>query len=310
MASRGAEDFVLAIDFGGTKTAAAIVTLDGRLLRCQRTETDPARGAHAAVERGLRIGRDLLERARGDGWRCLAAGVVSPGVIRPDGVLLAPNLPGWDRLTLTGLVREGLPVERVAVGNDVKAAGAAEALWGALADASPAVYLNLGTGIGTALLIDGQIVHGAHGAAGELGYARRPQANASTPVLEELVGGRALGRRASALLGRTVSAAEAFEATELALVDLVDGALDELATHIANLCLGVDPALVAVGGGLMGSAPRIVASLSRRLSLLPFPPPLVRARFLRDASLYGAAALALRWSDGSRQWLDRSGVSS
>ena len=56
------------------------------------------------------------------------------------------------------------------VATDVKAAATAEARWGALAGYDPAIYLNLGTGLGAAIVVDGRVVKGAHGASGEIGY--------------------------------------------------------------------------------------------------------------------------------------------
>jgi glucokinase len=58
----------------------------------------------------------------------------------------------------------------VRIANDVQAAGLAEARWGALQDADPAIYLNLGTGLAAAILVGGRRLGGAHGAAGEIGY--------------------------------------------------------------------------------------------------------------------------------------------
>ena len=64
--------------------------------------------------------------------------------------------------------------------------------------------------------------------------------------------------------------------------------------HVANMAIVLDPERIAVGGGLMGSSDRILAALEWRVrSAVPFPPSLVCARFLHDAALRGAIALAL-----------------
>ena len=70
-----------------------------------------------------------------------------------------------------------------------------------------------------------------------------------------------------------------------------------LALHIANLALMVDPERIAVGGGMMGSAERVLSALRRTLErAVPFPPAVVCARFLHDAALRGAVALAVEIS--------------
>jgi glucokinase len=63
---------------------------------------------------------------------------------------------------------------------------------------------------------------------------------------------------------------------------------------IANMAILLDPERIAVGGGMMGSAERVLAALRRRLErAVPFPPEVVRARFVHDTALRGAVALAL-----------------
>lgn len=286
-------DLVLAIDFGGTKVAVAAATLDGELGERVRFEVEG--GAEQVVARALAVARETVARA---GGRCVAAGVVCPGIPREDRVLLAPNVPGWESLALARRVREGLGLERVTVGNDVKAAGLAEARWGTLAGADPGVFLSLGTGVAAAVIAGGRVLAGAHGAAGELGYTLRsgdePAFADGHAPLEEIAGGRFIGERASELLGREASAADAFAAEDGRVRDLVDRTLDELAINVANLAIVVDPQRIAVGGGMMGSGERVLAALRRRLErAVPFPPELVPARFVHDAALRGAVALAL-----------------
>ena len=299
MSSDRHRDFVLGIDFGGTKTALATADRSGRPLERLRLDTRADRGAEQLVARALGAGHRLIDRtAVGTGGRCLAAGVASPGIVRAERVDLAPNLPVWERLALGRLLGEDLGIPVVA-GNDVKAAAEAEARWGSLRGADPAVFLSLGTGVAAALLVRGRVVRGAHGAAGEIGYNLRGVGDAAGAAagrapLEEFVGCRALGERGSRLLGRPLSAADLFAHPDARAHALVDDALAELATHVANLAVLIDPERIAVGGGLMGASARIMAALERRLRLaVPYPPDLVAARFPDDAPLRGAIALAL-----------------
>jgi glucokinase len=292
-------ELLAAVDFGGTKVALATATLDGEIVDEARFGIDAPRGAEHAVARALGAARSSIARAEAaTGGACVAAGVVCPGVVREDGIALAPNVPGWERLALRPLVQDGLGLERVGVGNDVKAAAVAEARWGTLAGADPALFLNLGTGVAAAVLAGGRVVSGAHGAAGEIGYSLRGVAEAGAfadghAPLEEVAGGRFLGVRASRLAGRDVTAAEAFAAGDGPTRELVDRALDELAVHVANMALLLDPERIAVAGGMMGSGGRVLAALERRLRrAVPFPPEVVRARFVHDAALRGAVALA------------------
>jgi glucokinase len=293
-------DFVLAIDFGGTKTAVASADMTGSILRQSRLDTNAAGGAQQLLERTSAAARELIERTAAEvGGQCAAVGVATPGVVYDSGILLSPNIPGWDQVPLRETLRASLHMPAVFVGNDVKTATMAEMRWGALKGADPAVYLSLGTGIASAIAFGGRVVTGAHGASGEIGYNLRSVLDTSGAVqgrapLEEAIGGRFIGERASLLLGEKLSAADVFAHTDVRARFLVDEALAELATHVANLAILIDPARIAVGGGLMHSSEVILQALAFRLSYaVPFPPELVPARFLNDASLYGAIALAL-----------------
>ena len=127
-------DVVLGIDFGGTKIALATAAVGGEILETTRLQTQAADGAAQALERSLAAGRALIDATAG---RCVAVGAVSPGIVQTDRVLLAPNVPGWDALALPDALRDGLQIDSVAVGNDVKAAALAEARWGSLRGADP-----------------------------------------------------------------------------------------------------------------------------------------------------------------------------
>jgi glucokinase len=287
-------DLVLGIDFGGTKIAIGVADRDGTVLRQRRLSTDPESGAEQVVSRALAAARELL-----DGSDPVSVGVASPGIVLAEKILLAPNIPGWEDLRLRDVVAAEFG-PAVAVGNDVKAAGLAELRWGALVGADPAVFLSLGTGIAAAVVVGGRVLAGANGAAGEIGYNLRGTggtasfASGSAP-LEEAVGGRGLGARASERLGRPVTAAELFALSRADGVakELVAEALDELAVHVANLAITLDPQLIAVGGGLARSADLVLPALRRRLAhAVPFPPEVVAAQFSQDAALRGAIALA------------------
>src|SRR5437868_7771207 len=303
LASLAREQFVLAIDFGGTKIAVATADMTGSILKQARLDTNAAQGAQQVLERTTASARALIEQSLAEvGGQCVAVGVATPGVVHDNGVLLSPNIPGWERVPLRETMRANLHIPMVVAENDVKAAAMAEVLWGALKEADPAVYLSLGTGIAAAIVIGGRVVTGAHGASGEIGYNLRSvldtsgAANGRAP-LEEAIGGRFIGERASLLLGEPLSTAELFAHPDIRARFLVDETLAELATHVANLAILIDPARVAVGGGLMSSGDVILHALTFRLEYaVPFPPEIVPARFLQDASLYGAIALALTGS--------------
>ncbi|BCJ30138.1 ROK family protein [Actinocatenispora sera] len=294
-AGAGGDARLLGIDIGGTKIALAVSTVDGAVLGTDVVPTGAADGAEAILARLAAAGHALLSRAGGP---ATAVGAVGPGIIRPDGVALSPNISGWHQVRLAEELADRFGTPRVAVDNDVKAAGLAELRHGALRGADPGVFVSLGTGVAAAIAIGGRVLAGAHGAAGEFGYDLRtpdePRAAADGySPLERAVGGRGIAERALAVLGEPVTAARLFARTDPPARRLAGEVLAELAMHVVNLCIAVDPQRVAVGGGLTGIGTPLFTALRARLdAAVPFPPELVPARFRTDGALHGALALA------------------
>jgi glucokinase len=282
---------VLGIDFGGTKIATAVCDLSGRRLATRVIDAEPGRGARSAFKRGLRSARELLAEA-GHGRPLAGVGVSTFGIPSEDGVALAPAIDGWEDIAMGRELREAFAGIPVTMATDVKAAALAEARWGALAGADPGVYLNLGTGLAAAIVIGGVVLSGANGAAGEIGYNLRQLADvgdAGYLMLEEAVSGRALAR----LSGRPP--AEAFAAgADPRLAAIADQFTAELAFHVVNLAISIDPVRIAVGGGMTRSWDRIRPRLDAALeAAAPYRPELVLAGFPFDAPLVGALALAV-----------------
>jgi glucokinase len=291
---------VLGIDFGASKIAVAAAGMDGARLASATVRTRPELGGRAAFDRGIAAARSLLDGVP-PGRGIAAVGVSTIGIPFDDRVELAPTIPGWRGLALGRELSDAFDGAEVRLATDVKAATQAEARWGALAGCDPAIYLNLGTGLAAGVLAGGRVLAGRHGAAGEIGYNLRAVSDVGISagertVLEDAVSGQALTRRGSAAAGREMAAAAIFQASgeDGALRDLVGEFADELAFHLVNLAILVDPQRIAVGGGLVRSWERLRPGLARALAAgVPFPPELVVARFPFDAPLIGAIALAI-----------------
>jgi glucokinase len=290
---------VLGLDFGGTKIAAAVCDLAGNKLASVVVDSLGGQGARASFDHGIAAARELLRQAA-DGAPLAAVGVATFGIPFEDRVELAPAISGWATLPLGRVLRAAFPGARIQMATDAKAAARAEARWGALAGYDPAVYLNLGTGLAAAIVTGSRVLTGRNGAAGEIGYSLRELADVSLAadrriLLEDMVSGQALQRRAGRS-GQPLTAAEVFAASESdpELDELVSAFVRELAFHVVNLAILVDPARIAVGGGMVRSWDRIRPVLEDALgNAVPYPPELVLAHFPHDAPLLGAVAMAV-----------------
>jgi glucokinase len=293
-----ARPVVLALDFGGTKFATAVGELDGVRLGTATVPAAAELGARPNLLRAVTAGRDLLGRVA-PGRPIAGIGVSTFGIPGADGVALAPAIGGWETLALGRELTTAFGGVPVQVATDVKAAARVEASTGALAGCDPAVYLNLGTGLAVAIVAGGQVITGRHGASGEIGYNLRGLADvglgiADRVMLEQTVSGGALVAAANKARPQLGDAAAVFAAApdDPALGRLLGDFLDELAFHMVNLTIALDPERIAVGGGMVRSwdliGPRLRAALD---AAVPFPPELVLAAFPYDAPLIGALML-------------------
>ena len=291
---------VLGLDFGGTKIAGAVCDMTGFRLGSMTIDTRASDGGQTSLERGLLAARSLLDTsARG---RPLAAvGACTIGIPSENGISLAPTIPGWGTLVLDRELRRVFESAEIRLATDVKAAAQAEAEWGALVGCDPGIYLNLGTGLAVAIVANGAVVTGSHGAAGEIGYNLRHLTDVGQPLddrlpLEGAVSGMALTRAALDVFPTADSAAAVFErsAHNPRVAQLVTDFIAELSYHLVNLAIAVDPARIVVGGGMVRSWDQLYGGLREALdAAVPFPPDLVRADFPFDAPLMGALALGI-----------------
>jgi len=291
---------VLGLDFGGTKIAGAVCDMTGFRLGSMTIDTRAADGAQTSLERGLLAARSLLDTSAG-GRPLAAVGACTIGIPSENGISLAPTIPGWGALVLDRELRRVFEGAEIRLATDVKAAVQAEAEWGALAGCDPGIYLNLGTGLAVAIVANGAVVAGSHGAAGEIGYNLRHLTDVGQLLddrlpLEGAVSGMALTRAARNVFPTAESAAAVFEraADNPWVARLVTDFIAELSYHLVNLAIAVDPARIVVGGGMVRSWDQLYGGLREALdAAVPFPPDLVRADFPFDAPLMGALALGL-----------------
>jgi glucokinase len=293
---------VLALDIGGSKLAAGIADRKGRMLSKASEETRPADGAGPVLERALDLAHRVLDRAGRNEERAITAlGVSSIGITRPNRVELCSNIPGWSCLALRDAIRSSFPELGIAILNDVKAATLAELWWGEMQDVMSGVYLNLGTGIAAGLVVQGSVVEGANGAAGEIGFWLPSAdgdvamaADGAVPV-QDWLGGRAVGERASEVLGRPAGMREllSLRSSNPEVRDLLEQVWDGIAMVAANLAIALDPEVLVIGGGYIRRQSPLSNRVRERVRrAVPYPPRVVGARFGADASLHGAAAIA------------------
>jgi glucokinase len=309
-------ELTIGVDVGGTKIAAGVVDAAGHILQKVRIRT-PAATAEL-VEDGI-VEAVLQLKA---GHEVSAVGVAAPGFVDAQRTTLrfTPNLPMADRpLRATIGPRVGLPV---VVENDASAAAWGEYRFGGGRGVTDVVLLTVGTGLGGGIVLDGRLLRGAFGIAGEFGHVRivpggLPCGCGNRGCWEQYTSGRALIRQAHALArsdpqqasgllelaGGDVDAiggamiTQAAQKGDLAAIDLL-AELGGRGGGIADIAVVLPRGVVVMGGGV-SEAGELLLEPARKayresLSAGRHRPHLVirGAELGNDAGLIGVADLA------------------
>jgi glucokinase len=293
----------LGIEIGGTKLQLGVGDDSGVLTALWRGEVRPERGAEGIREQIIAALRTLpLADVRGVG-----IGFGGPVDDRTHTVIKSHQIAGWDDFPLADWIGDlvGLPAM---LGNDSDVAGLAEARHGAGKGYSPLFYMNIGTGIGGALILDGQIYRGVGRGAAEIGHLVVSYAVDAALTLESLASGPAIAREASKAFREPLTAREVGERALAGWPHydlLFDEATDHLATALCHVITLLCPQRIVIGGGvsLVGEE-LLFAPLRRKVAERGFAPfrgltEIVPAALGEEVVIHGAIALAAQAGQGA-----------
>src|SRR3954470_22253002 len=294
--------YVVGIDIGRAWIRIAVADLSGAII-ARSDSPNRARTAAAVVRTVAREARAIVKQA-GIGWRRVVHTVVgSPGVFDPGTGRLwhAPNLPDWSKPGLADELRAALSPS-TAIDNDANLAAVGERDFGRGQEARTFVYLELGTGLGVGIVIDGELYRGARGAAGEVGYIPWPVdgavARSERGRLEEATSAAAVvaSAREAGMRGE-LTAKDVFDAARKGntrALRAVDIEAVRIAHLLATLAAVVDPEFIVLGGGIGGSADLLRPRVEERLrDLTPLETRVEQSELGQDAIVLGAIATAL-----------------
>ncbi|MFP4052417.1 MAG: ROK family protein [Phycisphaerae bacterium] len=161
----------IGIDLGGTFIKFGLLDEQHNATDTVQVPT-PSQGAEAVIEEMVRGARRVMTEANVQPDEVIGVGIGSPGPLSiSEGVVHAlPNIPGMDGCPLPDRVSEGLDGLPAVLENDANAAAFGEYLVGAGERSRDMVMLTLGTGVGGGVILDGNILHGAHEIGAELGH--------------------------------------------------------------------------------------------------------------------------------------------
>ena len=314
---------VLAIDLGGTKIFAAIISNTGQVLAKKRYPTLADEGPQSVIGRVFSAIDHLLSQRNINPSQLASISIAAAGAIDVKKGLItsSPHLPNWHDVPLRNIVKEKYKVNAFLI-NDASAAALGEHHFGAGQGVDNLILLAVGTGIGGGIIINSRLYSGTNGSAGEVGHTtidvNGPRCSCgNTGCLEALVSGTAVTKEAINRInqGEKSSLAEIVKGkTENITAEKISNAAqdgDSLASEIilkaatylglglANLVNIFNPEMIIIGGGiakigdpLLNPARQIVRERAFQLSAQAAQ--IVPAQLGDDAGVLGAAIFAVQ----------------
>ena len=161
--------FVVGVDIGGTGTKFGIVDNVGNVLFASEISTKKHEQVHTFIDELHQELSVLIEKVGGVG-RIKGIGVGAPnGNVYTGNIEYAPNLPWKGIIPLARMLQDKFKIP-VRLTNDANAAAVGEMMYGAAQGMKDFIMITLGTGVGSGIVANGQLVYGHDGFAGELGH--------------------------------------------------------------------------------------------------------------------------------------------
>jgi glucokinase len=314
------ERWAIGIEIGGTKLQVVLGNTSGALGEIRRGGVDPSAGAAGILAWFEAQVPAALEAARDQGCApaCIGVGFGGPVESATGRVLTSHQIAGWQGLELRRWFEErfGLPT---VVANDANAAGWAEYCLGAGKGTRQFCYMNIGSGIGGALVVDGRLYDGQGFGAGEIGHTYVPDWTGppgTADKLEHLCSGWAIERRvrawsdldAQSPLGRLCGGdaqaitcamlAQAAEEGDSRALEEIERVAGSVAWAVANVMTLFHPERLALGGGVSLMGEVLIEPLRREVAKRVFGPfreryAIVPCALAESVVLAGAILLAL-----------------
>lgn len=299
------------IDLGGTTVKMSCFAENGTCLHKWEIPTVTADG-------GSRILPDIADAVKNHmkehdiaREQVLGMGIGVPGPVTADGVVNKCVNLGWGVFNIEKTLEEltGFPVK---AGNDATVAALGEYRFGGGQGANSMVLVTLGTGVGGGIVLDGKILSGAHGAAGEIGHVvvNREETEPCTcgkyGCAEQYCSATGIVRMAkkylaeneipSVLRKENLTCKDVFDAKDdAAAKEILEQVYAYLAELIANICNVMNPQKVVIGGGVSKAGNTLLEGIQRHFGKYVFHAAsgveFSLATLGNDAGIYGAFAL-------------------
>ena len=304
------------IDLGGTTVKIAYFDETGKMLDKWEIPTVTADGGSQILPDIAASVKDYLARHNIPAGDILGLGIGVPGPVNAKGVVNKCVNLGWGVFNISDTLSSftGFPVK---AGNDANVAALGEFWKGGGQGCDNMVFVTLGTGVGGGIVVEGNLLHGAHGSGAEIGhlvlnrdetvkcncgkYGCVEQYCSATGVVRVAKRHMALSDRESVLRGiEPLTCKDVFDAGKagdpLAL-EILENVYDLMGQFLANVCCVADPEIVVLGGGVSKAGQPLLDGAKKYFDKYIFHASrdisFALASLGNDAGTYGAFKLVL-----------------
>ncbi len=309
------KEIILSVDLGGTNLRTAAIDQEGNILFRTKRETPRTENAEDILSLIVDEAEKCRQAVHSEG-AIAGIGAVVPGTVNVgDGIILqAPNIAALNDYAIVGEIEKKLNIACV-LENDANAAAIGEKWRGASMDFENSICVTLGTGVGGGIIIDGKILRGIDGTAGEIGHIcvepfGAPCGCGSRGCIEQYCSASAIKRLAFELSNQ-FPGSPLLENTNLTGLEIYQAGKsgDALALEVfrrqgfylgiglAGLINVLNPEIIVIGGGAAAGWDLFLPFTIAEIKIRAYREPANRARIVRaelddDAGILGAAKLA------------------
>ncbi len=312
---------VIALDLGGTKLAAALISNEGNIIISETQSLENRKGRDVS-DLILQEANRMLKKAIEKNIAVSSLGICVPGICySKTKKVWAPNIPGWDDYPLFEELQNGLADKNLIIKIDSdRACYILGEVWkGNARGCSNAIFLSVGTGIGAGILVNNEVLRGAHDIAGAIGWMglEKPFDKKFIPCgcFEYSASGEGIARVAKEWLkndsyGKSILAKDpdlltardvfdAYEKQDILAIKIISNAIEYWGMAVANLVSLFNPETIIFGGGVFGPALKFLDAIYDEAKKWAQPISILQVELQgsalgTEAGLYGAAYLALK----------------
>ena len=302
----------IGVDCGGTNIRVACADTEGRIIRQKGISTFSDECKLRIEDKIISLVDEVIENISHEEYCIKGIGMGVPGVYYQGEVLMCPNIGGLNAKELITYFKDKWGLS-LSIMNDIKCAALGEKWLGAARNIDDLVYVNIGTGLSLALILNGELYQGGNNSSGELGYwiynAKDKEGyKAGRAPLEEVFSGKGIEELFKKLYQSNTKGSDINSMTDMntkrifeeyrkgnkEIIKIIDENVKHLITAIANISIILNPKIIVFGGGVAQDMDLFQSKIVDYLNkMVPFPPDVVKSALGGNTGIYGAIKLAI-----------------